>query len=542
MLLRDHEQCEVYAVGCLAVARRPAGSLRRQASLRRILPAVPWWALLLFVVVTGASAQNAPQSEELYRIRVTNAAGGAVEASGDGGETYTRVGKVVTPATRLIQGFAASRWAPVGSVAATAIHGLRLKVRNSTPKDPKGVANCMMMSLVPREFHTIPKGYGGHRPGNSGIYTDIPAGQGIFRNLAPLVASPVRLEREGRLAPFPADYQPRVGDRIVILVYLPPVLPREIVFENWKGGRVTAHFEGRDPHPIARVARPVLGVGRYDGTAYTGVGRINTNHCGVITVSTAPVSGSLLPEGQGSERRGGFQIEPADHARAVSYNAPQVMVVEPLEGQGALEGQPPLFAGYIGLQWDQRSVAHSLGVEVKIDNGPWEPMPELVGVMNDAFAATALMRHFRKLGVARRITSGVTHLRLVFPRLDRAAVARYLAEYGTPAPAEAAPGDAEIAGPTEPATPVHGFITLNASFRNPADLQRIAVVTVYVDGRIVAIMNVAPFRHQLDTRRLTNGRHEVELRALDGQGGIVAQKKMSIMVENAASEGGAPAS
>ena len=55
-------------------------------------------------------------------------------------------------------------------------------------------------------------------------------------------------------------------------------------------------------------------------------------------------------------------------------------------------------------------------------------------------------------------------------------------------------------------------------------------------------MNVAPFRHQLDTRRLTNGRHEVELRALDGQGGIVAQKKMSIMVDNAASEGGAPAS
>ena len=59
---------------------------------------------------------------------------------------------------------------------------------------------------------------------------------------------------------------------------------------------------------------------------------------------------------------------------------------------------------------------------------------------------------------------------------------------------------------------------------------------------IVAIMNVAPFRHQLDTRRLTNGRHEVELRALDGQGGIVAQKKMSIMGDNAASEGGAPAS
>ena len=236
MLLRDHEQCAADAAGRLPQAWRPANSSPRRSGLRRVLWAAPWWVLLLFAIVTGASAQNAPESEELYRIRVTNAVGGAVEVSGDGGQTYTPVGKVVTPATRLIQGFAASRWAPVGSVAATAIHGLRLKVRNSTPKDPKGVANCMMMSLVPREFHTIPKGYGAIWPGNSGIYTDIPAG----RDLPQSGAARGQPRPPGERRPpgsFPADYQPRVGDRIVILVYLPPVLPRDRLreLEGWPG-------------------------------------------------------------------------------------------------------------------------------------------------------------------------------------------------------------------------------------------------------------------------------------------------------------------
>ena len=42
-------------------------------------------------------------------------------------------------------------------------------------------------------------------------------------------------------------------------------------------------------HKPATVARPVKGVGRYDGTSFTGVGAVNTNHAGVITISTAPI-------------------------------------------------------------------------------------------------------------------------------------------------------------------------------------------------------------------------------------------------------------
>ncbi|HEX2998941.1 MAG TPA: TcfC E-set like domain-containing protein, partial [Armatimonadota bacterium] len=79
---------------------------------------------------------------------------------------------------------------------------------------------------------------------------------------------------------------------------------------------------------------------------------------------------------------------------------------------------------------------------------------------------------------------------------------------------------------------VRGIVTLNVETKNLNDVSRIAVMTVYVDGHVQAIMNVAPFRHELDTRRLPNGRHEVELRALDGQGGVVAERKTAILVDN----------
>lgn len=488
-------------------------------------------AFLFLLLGALAGTRAKAQTQELFRIRVTNAVGGAIEVSPDGGNSYVPVGKVVRPATALVPGFAASRWAAPGSVAATAVHGVRVRVRPPRGKEPRGAGETMMLSLVPREFHTVPKGYGGHVAGASGIYTDISCGEAIFRNLAPFVGNPVRLELEDRLVPFADDYLPRAGDRLVILVLQPPSLPREIIFENWKGGKVSAIFEGRDPQPIAQVIRPVLGVGRYDGTTYTGVGRVNTNHPGVITISTAGVTGFLLREGEGSERRGGIQIEPSTHAKAVSFNAPQVLVVGPLEGQDSLEGQPPLFSGYLGLFWDRRAPEHSLTVEVKIDNGAWEPMPEVLGRQDDAFTAPRLNDYFRRRGVERRITSGVTHLRLLFPRLGPELVARALEPHQPGAGSSPIPGVAASGNGAAP-TRVRGVVTLNAELKNLVDPKQVAVMMIYVDGKVSAILNVTPFRHNLDTSRLTNGRHEVEMRALDPQGDILAQKKTMILVDN----------
>jgi hypothetical protein len=158
-------------------------------------------------------------------------------------------------------------------------------------------------------------------------------------------------------------------------------------------------------------------------------------------------------------------------------------------------------------------------------------MPEVVGKVDDAFTAPALNRYFRNRGIDRRVTSGVTHLRILFPHLDAATIAADL-EGLTAAGAgvSLAPG----AGAASAASPqrVQGVVTLNVELKNIGDPKRIAMVMVYVDGRVAAILNMPPFRYDLDTRRLTNGVHEVELRAVDVAGGIIAQRRTEVMVEN----------
>ena len=74
--------------------------------------------------------------------------------------------------------------------------------------------------------------------------------------------------------------------------------------------------------------------GRFEGTEFTGVGRIRANHPGVICISTSK-EGKL----------GGFQIIPARHAQVLSevYGPlDQWMVVGP-----DLEGSEPLFRGHL---------------------------------------------------------------------------------------------------------------------------------------------------------------------------------------------------
>ena len=78
----------------------------------------------------------------------------------------------------------------------------------------------MMLSLVPREFHTFPRAMAGAWRGRRASPTSV--WQAIFRNLAPFVGNQA-LELEDRLVPFADDYLPRAGDRLVILVLQPPI-------------------------------------------------------------------------------------------------------------------------------------------------------------------------------------------------------------------------------------------------------------------------------------------------------------------------------
>ncbi len=359
-------------------------------------------ALFIYLYITVAVGA---EEVELFRIRVENSTGGVVQVSLDSGRSYTTIGKVNRPATTTYQGFAASAYVPDSTVAATAVHGLRLKVKT---KLINGKKRPMTISLVPAEFVHIPPGYGGHIPYDSGIYTDIPSGTGIFRNFAPLVGNPMRLERGSRPVYLPADWEPSPGDVIIIIVKRPEPYLREIEFDNKVGGAVRARYtDGREEH-IATVTSPLGGVGRFDGTSYTGVGLINTNHPGVITVSTAPISMSSLMEGYGDERRGGFEIQPYEHAKT-QPPMPQAMVVKPVTGGKPLEGAPPLFFGYIGLAYDNGNPEESLRVEVKIHNGQWQSMPQLVGRLDTALSDL-----------------GVSHIRFVFPKLERESLKKLL--------------------------------------------------------------------------------------------------------------------
>ena len=330
-------------------------------------------------------------TEETERIRIVNAVSGAVQVSLDKGQTWRLVGRVTAPATESLMGYLASGYSQPGTVAATAVHGIRVRVGD------KSHAYAALVNILPAEFSRTPVRFGGHVSGLSGVYTNIPTGTSIFRDLSPYAGNPVFVEGAGgRLTPLPTGYMPQEGDALVIEALRPTVGLREIDFQNRAGGDVTALYTDGTAKALCQVIKPVTGVGRFDGTSYTGVGGVNTNHAGVVTVSTAPVSNVPQFEGTGTERRGGFQIEPAYHnSQTDEAGAPSILVVGHSDKKRTpdLEGTPPLFHGYINLQWNPADPAHSWRAQVRrSQNGRWLAMPELVGSQPLALAGVTGVR------------------------------------------------------------------------------------------------------------------------------------------------------
>lgn len=300
---------------------------------------IPLCLGIILVLLEGCTSLPT-WADPALTLRIENRIGGAIQARVNPSDTWRTIGRVTTPATATVPTFAASKYTPPSSVAAIATHGLRIR-DGSRGETPRG------FSIQPREFERPPTGYGGHVPGASGIYTDIRAGESIFRELSPLVGDAVLLERGGELITLPPDWKPSTGDIIQIHRRGRTRPPNRIEFENHTDGRVEAYFPDGTSRLIAHVIRPVAGVGRFDATGYTGPAAVNTNHPGVITISTAPAS-RPVDEGLPPETRGGFQIQPSRHA-ATQYPMPQAMVVAPVEGEEPLEGRWPLFSGALGL-------------------------------------------------------------------------------------------------------------------------------------------------------------------------------------------------
>lgn len=454
--------------------------------------------ILLLALPVCASSPGQP-TDEICRIRIQNVVGGLVQVSLNGGVNYSTVGRVTVIANARITGFAASSYMPRGTVAATAVHGLRIKTGQSAESGVGKAQMPLMFSIIPKEFATTPKGFGGHVSRSSGVHTDIPAGHSIFRNQSPYVGNPVFVERDHALQPLPEDYMPLRGETFVILVQKPVRMPSGIEFENRVGGSVTVTYPDSASEVIAHVVRPVEGVGRYDGTTFTGVGKVNTNHGGVLTISTAPTCAPGTREGGNVETRGGFMIQPYFHASEQGETKVQVMVVGPKDAsKPSMEGTPPLFDGYINLSFYNGHLANSYRAQVRIDDGEWENVPQVIGKVDNAFLPEYLKSYFAKSGIDRRIEKGVTAVRLLFPEYDAKLMAEDLAREASQYAARA---------PGTGARTVSGVLTLAPSRRSPG----VKMVNFYFDGHAIYRSNEFPYKHEWDSSLASNGYHGLEV-------------------------------
>lgn len=338
---------------------------------------------ICFLFSTSAIA-TANNETLLYEIRIPFEKGKIAEAILPDGRTFELGSVARLPEKTRWPSYTASAWGKPGSVTASAVNALHLLV---SVEEGKG----RTMSIIPQE--TIAPAAGT----DASIVLDCRAGTGFFGAWAPPVGTQVFVESPGcaprLLAP---GNLPKAGDVLLFHIYKENI-PYFVEFENRPGGRVTS-WSKTGVTTIARVIRPVKGVGRFEGTLYQDPGRIRASHSGVIDVSTSP-SGQI----------GGFQIIPWDHALQSkemqgAWQLTQWMIIAAPDGESMLGGSYPLFAGGLipgssgGEElWDLWSTyGRKPLVLVRENGGPWSKMPSASGKIDDALI-------------------GVTHLRIYFP-------------------------------------------------------------------------------------------------------------------------------
>lgn len=347
-------------------------------------------------------------SAELYRIEVYNKVGGQIAVSKNRGSSWEVVGRVLYPCQSVnTKGYTASKWAKAGAVAASAVNAIHIKTDDNIPDD-KGV----VFSLVPVEMLNPPGYYNSFLSPDSSIYTDIHAGTSIFGGgYSPYVGNPVVcVDPSGETIPVNNGYVPKINDIILIKVLQPIFYPKAIVFENRFGGPVKVIYLAGEERVIGEVLKPVEGVGRFQGSQFTGVGRIRANHTGVIDVSTSPMN-----------KTGGFQIIPSNHAMSPEMGKArtmtQWMIVGPVSVYGAsLEGRSPLFSSYLQPRYAKADIdspkwldelLNRFIVDVKLEGSDsWQPMPSF-------FLDPDLSKTLPEWSAS--ALKDVTHIRILFP-------------------------------------------------------------------------------------------------------------------------------
>ena len=327
---------------------------------------------------------------DVLTLRIPFQEGAMATAEFPGG--VTELGAVrALPVRTNWPAFTASMWAPPQTVCATAVNAIHILV---DVENERG----RIFSIVP--VVTVAPA----APPGAFFSIDSPAGTGLFGGFAPITGSRVFIESSdgGRrpIVPLKGDaLSMKEGDALIIESYLPEDPYTWMVdIENRPGGRVIA-WTKRGPSVVARVMRPVGGVGRFGGTEFQGIGRIRASHTGVIDIATSP-----------RDVVGGFQIMPLKHALtsaelAYVWRATQWMILAPLPGKGPLEGTAPLFKGLLpGTQlYDHDRLPDMWSaygrkplVLGRFEGGPWRRLPPASGQTNDGL-------------------HGLTHLRIYYP-------------------------------------------------------------------------------------------------------------------------------
>lgn len=342
--------------------------------------------LFLFSVFFIASTCSATESQNsfLYEVRVPFVVGQEVTATLPDGRTIPLGTVFMLPDKSRWPSYSASAWGKPGTVTASAVNALHLLVSIESGKG-------RTISLIPRETIAPAAGAG------ASIVLEMKAGSGIFGAWAPPTGTPVTITTaQGERFPLSSGHIPKEGDTLSFRVDEEQV-PYFVEIENRTGGRVVA-WSKRGADVLARVLRPVRGVGRFEGTLFQEPGRIRASHAGVIDVSTSP-HGVI----------GGFQIIPWDHALKSQemqgvWQMTQWLVLAAPDGKSMLGGKAPLFGG--GLipgpaegekLWDFWSTyGRRPLVLCRLDGGSWEKLPIVSGKVDD--------------GLAR-----ITHLRIYFP-------------------------------------------------------------------------------------------------------------------------------
>lgn len=335
-------------------------------------------SLFLLTLILGLAPLSSASAAPLFEIHLPLVLGESASAVLPDGRTFP-LGRVAgLPETTRWPGYTASKWALPGTVAASAVNAVHLTL--AVEKD------------AGRTFSVLPLTTLAPAAGKAAFVTlDVPAGTGFFGGWAPPVGTRVSVKgRDGSLVPLEVRGLPSPGEELIFFV---EELPRPYIIdmENRPGGRIIGWY-AEGPRILARVIRPVKGVGRFGGTEFQARGRIRANHSGVIDVSTTP-RGTV----------GGFQIMPLLHAgskeMASAWNLTQWMIAGSESGE-PLPGRPPLFSGNLlpGSQggdalWDMWSTeGRKPLVLCRLDGGKWEKLPEEGGRQDGALGRVTHIR------------------------------------------------------------------------------------------------------------------------------------------------------